>query len=299
MTSTLPCDDRVFVSSGAFNSRNVQDMLREAEAAGCDRIELSSGLAYASGNLDVLRSHTTAFNFLVHNYFPPPSEPFVLNLAAPDEEGGTRSMEHCRRAMALTAEFGGGFYSVHAGFTAAPKVEQLGRPFADAPRMPRERAFDRFVERVRILTAEAADLGLRFFVENNVVAPFNLGRDDEHPFLCAGAEEILMLADRVGSPAFGILVDVGHLKVSAQTLGFGMDDWLRRVQPFVGGFHLSDNDGTADTNLPFGDDAWFLPYLQEWPEATLVLEAYRLDKPTLTRNLDTIRKALRGPDSVE
>ena len=59
----------------------------------------------------------------------------------------------------------------------------------------------------------------------------------------------------------GLLLDVGHLKVSSLTLGFDLVEAMSRLLPLAEGFHLSENGGMADDHLSFGDDAWFLPHL--------------------------------------
>ena len=59
----------------------------------------------------------------------------------------------------------------------------------------------------------------------------------------------------------GILIDVAHLKVSAETLKFDKIDYLSKMKPFIHAYHLSDNDGTSDSNQPFTPNSWFWPYI--------------------------------------
>jgi sugar phosphate isomerase/epimerase len=58
-------------------------------------------------------------------------------------------------------------------------------------------------------------------------------------------------------PAVGLLMDVAHLAVSARTLGFDPGHALADVADLVGGYHLSENDGTVDSNQPVRQDSWF------------------------------------------
>ena len=71
----------------------------------------------------------------VHNYFPPPSTGFVLNLASDDEVVARASMNLCREALSLCGELGIPYYSVHAGFCVHCTPADLGRGLAELPRI--------------------------------------------------------------------------------------------------------------------------------------------------------------------
>jgi len=189
----------------------------------------------------------------------------------------TRSREHCRFAVDLSAELNASFFSVHAGFAFAARPEDLGKDLTGVPRFSLEEAHQTFVESLRSLCAYSMDRGVRFVVENNVIAPFNLVGGKNRLGLCATADDILQTYADVESSNLGFLIDVGHLKVTANALGFDRHAFLDRVAPYVAAFHLSDNDGLADQNLPFGTEAWFVPRLKDFPNAWMVLEAYRLE----------------------
>jgi len=273
----------LYISTGAFDEPNLEAVFDAARAEAVSRIELSSGVPYGADNLELVRRHTEEFTFLVHNYFPAPKKPFVLNLASVEEEGITRSRQHCRQAIDLTAELGAPFYAAHAGFAAAVEVEQLGRTFSGNPSVPRETAYSIFLESVIELVAYARDKGVAFYIENNVVAPFNAPNGRNDYLLLCDPEELLAFHQDVGDPEFGYLLDVGHLNVSAATLGFDRGEAMDVLAPHIRAFHLSDNNGQADTNEPFGEEAWFLPWLERCANAETVLEAYSLSKADLSR----------------
>ena len=282
----------IYASSGAFMGRDLPVILEEAATAGVERIELSSGVAWRPDNLDVVRRNRSRFGFLVHNYFPPPEQPFVLNLASADPGIRARSLAHCRGAIDLAHELETDLFTVHAGFAIEPKVSELGRPITGEAAVDLDEAYRIFRDSVGALVTYGQKSGVRLGVENNVVAPFNL-RDGLNTFLLMGtAEEIARLAADVASPWLGFLIDTGHLNVSARTLGFDRDRFLETVRPWLVGWHLSDNDGTADSNHPFDGDAWFLPWIARTPGAAVVIEAYRLPKASLDACLAVVAQAL-------
>ena len=60
-----------------------------------------------------------------------------------------------------------------------------------------------------------------------------------------------------------LLLDVAHLKVSSETFGFNAVRAFKKINPYLGGYHLSDNDGKADTNEFFNEKSWFWKYLRK------------------------------------
>ena len=269
---------QTWISTGAFRTRDLPEILEAAAGAGLHRLELSSGVAFRADLLDVVRRRLgRPLSYLVHNYFPPPEKPFVLNLASNDPETLARSRAHCEGAIDLAAEVGAPLYSVHSGFALHATPAQLGRPLGGSPAFPYEEAYAIFVESVRRLAAHGARRGVRFLVENNVVAPFNLAQGENRWLLMAEAGELLRLARDAASPNLGFLVDVGHVNVSARSLGFDRRAFVEAVAEHVAAFHLSDNDGAADDNRPFDAAAWFVPLLRDFPGAAMVVESYRLE----------------------
>jgi sugar phosphate isomerase/epimerase len=281
-----------FVSSGAFKTKSVQQIVTWALDGMIDRVELGSGTNWVPNVLQPVRETSgRPIHYLVHNYFPPHEQSFVLNLAASDPESLDRSLAHCRSAIDLSVELGAPFFSVHAGFAFKAKPEHLGGEVTKAPRVTLEEAHKSFVRSLQHLCAYADGKGIKLAVENNVIASFNLVDGKNLVGLCATAEDILQTYRDVGSSSLGFLVDVGHLKVSAMSLGFDMQAFLDHVAPHVVAFHLSDNDGMTDQNRPFDEKAWFVPRLAEFPNATMVLEAYNLDVATIRENRRVIIEA--------
>ena len=60
-----------------------------------------------------------------------------------------------------------------------------------------------------------------------------------------------------------LLIDVGHLKVSALSLDFDREIFLQELDVYIGGYHLSENDGLEDLNMSFNKDSWFWTLLKK------------------------------------
>ena len=284
----------VYISTGAFRFKGLGEIIQFSINHGIDHIELSSGLAYQPNLLDQVRAtNQTQITYLIHNYFPPPEQPFVLNLASSDARTRKRSLDLCREAIDLTDEIGAPFYSVHSGFAFDMKPDLLGKP-ASQNRIPRsdhipyDEAYDIFSENVISLTEYAGSKGIRLLVENNVVSPVILAEHNRGSLLMASVDEIVQLITDVGDPNFGVLVDVGHVNVTANALGFSREQFIEILAPHIGAFHLSHNDGQTDQNLPFDENAWFCPLLKHFHNVPFVIEAYHLSWTQMQREYQVL-----------
>lgn len=271
-----------YLSSGAFRTKSLKEIVSFSVEHGLDRIELSSGLRHEANLLQPVRdTNGVSVNYLVHNYFPPPAKSFVLNLAASKDEILELSCNLCKTAIDLAVELGAPFYSVHSGFAVNLSPELLGKPEAQAL-LPEKAyisysaAYDRFVETVKSLTEYAKTKNVKLLIENNVVSPLYLKKHEHNPFLMASPDEIVRFMEDVNDSNLGLLVDVGHANVSATALGFDRDEFVEKVSPYICAFHLSGNDGQTDQNLPFDRDAWFCKFLPSFANLTWVIEAYKL-----------------------
>ena len=61
----------------------------------------------------------------------------------------------------------------------------------------------------------------------------------------------------------GLLVDVAHLKVSAKTLNFDPNRYLRKLNKFIKAYHLSDNNGLSDQNRNVEKNSWFWKHIKK------------------------------------
>ena len=87
---------KIYVSTGAFKTQDIDMILQICVSNGVHNLELSSGTHFAEGLLDLVRAHHgRPMQYLVHNYFPPHRDPFVLNLASTNAHGLKRSRDHC------------------------------------------------------------------------------------------------------------------------------------------------------------------------------------------------------------
>ena len=135
-------------------------------------------------------------------------------------------------------------------------------------------------------------LDVDFYIENNVIAAFNIDKLGQNPLLCCDDKEMVQLVKEVNHANFGILLDTAHLKVSAQTLGFGLDAAMQSLFLITKAIHHSDNDGKVDSNNILPDDYWFLPYMAFFKNIVHVIEVKKLSLPALYKQYQLLRESV-------
>ncbi len=288
--------DTIFVSTNAFGSKGLNDILRECRDHSILNIELSSITGNSRDVEDLLSrpSECSRFSFLVHNYFPPPEVPFVLNLASKDTDLLNRSRKHCRRAIDLNHEFQASFYGVHCGFCFDAQPEDLGNRLTHLTRYSLGEAEEIFIESLKILSDYARRKGVMLAIENNVLSYINLIEGQNRLLLGVRANEIIRYISKSGRDNIGVMLDVAHLKISAESLGFDPHEYIHSLASHIIGVHLSDNDGRTDTNSPVTGESWFWePLRNVWNEnITLVLEVRNLTPALIKDQFSIIESSL-------
>ena len=277
----------------ARHFRTLPELLASLTGAGIDRIEL--GWAPPHSGLE-LPQGLAAFpaRWLVHNYFPAPTRPFVLNLASQDIVTLERSREFCRQAIRLSADLGAPFYSVHCGFLAELEPRSLGRKVQYSEIWDYEAGYATFRSSLELLILEARTLGIRLLIEPNVVAPINLVDGHNLLFMLAEPREFARLLADVPDDYLGVLLDLGHLKVTAKTLGFEPAAFIEAAAPAVGAFHLHDNDGTNDQHQPVSADSWTFEIIRQprFAGRPVVNEAKFESVPAMAAHCEMINQLL-------
>jgi sugar phosphate isomerase/epimerase len=279
----------IFVSTGGISKQSAAETAIDFYSNGIPGVELSGGAFSPTYEADLIALKKKLV-LQVHNYYPPPAEPFVFNLASADLVLAERSFQHVRNSIRLAVKLGRPVYSFHAGFRLNPRVAELGRPLETRVLRDRKSAFNQFAERVLLLAEEARREGVKLLIENNVLNVANKAKFGEDPLLLTNPKEIVDLMGVMPSNV-GVLLDVAHLKVSARTLGFDPVAAHEQLKPWIQGYHLSDNDGTADTNEPVTPDSWFWKIIKPGLDY-YSLEVYRVSLAELASQYQFVKKIL-------
>lgn len=283
----------IYISTGGFRGRPADSVSAELLRAGAKCVELSGG-AYSDSLLSDLRALAPDIDFQIHNYFPPPADPFVLNLGSLNAVTGDRSVAHVEQALEWCVALGADRYSFHAGFLLDPKVDELGKRIPARSLFDRDASIEIFVSRVSRLAEIADGLGVTLMIENNVLSANNAREFSGNPLLMCDPEECRAVM-RLMPDSVRLLIDVAHLKVSANSLNFAPSKMFELCNERIAAYHLSDNNGLEDSNERFDEEAWFWPYLKA-DVGYYSVEVYGCEPDQLAAQANLVRSKLRSPN---
>jgi len=250
----------IYISTGGIRDLAAWKTAEQFLEHGITAIELSGG-KFDDEQLSHLKAMRSQAALQVHNYFPPSAKPFVFNLASLDEEVAKQGLHHVETAMQWALDLERPVYSFHAGFLLDPFVSELGKKISSRQLFDRTQAMEMFLERVNKLAETARQWGVSLLIENNVLSSNNYKEFAADPFLMTTAEECMIVMQNTPDNV-NLLVDVAHLKVTANTLQFDPTKFLQHCHDWIKAYHLSDNEGTSDSNEPVTADSWFWPHLK-------------------------------------
>lgn len=208
---------------------------------------------------------------LLHNYFPPVENPFYINLASPDPTIQSRSIDYIKRNIERSATFGADLYTFHAGFITDPSgTNEHGLLFASPPadEETTEKAIERFVEGLSQIIPHAESYNVHLAIENNICRREHIGQ-----LILQTKDEFIDLFQRISSPYLGILVDIGHLQVTANTLGDDSQQFLQSLRPYIRAFHLNQNNGIIDSAEPIQMDNPLFNTIRSFSQSKMIVEA--------------------------
>ena len=119
----------IYLSSSCIRKSNIAEVVTLYGERGIKNIELSGGTDFYEGIEDDLRALSGKYNltYACHAYFPPPREPFVVNLASCNDKIYRQSIEHYEKCIRMLKRIDCKFLSVHAGFMVEVGTNEIGR----------------------------------------------------------------------------------------------------------------------------------------------------------------------------
>ncbi len=248
----------VYISTGGYKNITINKVLNKFHTNKINHVELSGGL-FRKNILNDLKKKKS-INYQVHNYFPVPKKPFVLNLASLDPHISKLTMNHVKKAIRLANKINSDYYSIHAGFLCDLKPSDLGKKINKKKLFNKKKSVEVFLRNIRKISIYAKKYNIKIMIENNVITKSNLKEFGKNPLLMCEPAECLKLLKKFPKNV-KMLLDVAHLKVSSRTLGFKKENMFLKCKDFILGYHLSDNDGFRDSNKKFDSKSWFWEYL--------------------------------------
>jgi len=239
-------------------------------------------------DLGILKKY--AFNYIVHHYFPPPEKPFIVNLASQNREILEKSIIQIRKSIDFCADFNINFFSFHAGFRVDPDIN-LKFSCDNIPEY--ENSFNIFRESVRKIVDYAEIKGVRIAIENNVLSEYNLIDGRNNLLLMCESWEYKRLFNEINSKNLGILLDIGHLKITSNLLKFNANVFIDELKDKTFAVHVHENNGRLDEHRCPKDGDWALTTVNRYfknRNIPIVLECKCSNKEELRKTIMLLKK---------
>lgn len=262
----------VYISSNAFPNKNLGAILNVCEKLGIKRLELGSGCLYTQDAAKKIKKAAKSMNILLHNYIPAPKTPFVLNLASNDRDVLKKSMNLVSEALEISSDIGAAFYAVHSGFAYFAEPQFLGGKQSQLEHFPMADAEEIFVNSINNLSTRAGLLGVKLLIENNAMPKYNLINGKNISCLMVDIENSAQLLKKFKKIGVSLLLDAGHLQVSAKSLGFNKDKYVKECSKYIYAIHANENDLSSDQHRPLHNKSWALGIIKSFPERTVTVE---------------------------
>ncbi len=253
---------KVFVSTGYYKNISPIKILKYLIKKKINDIEFSGGLPMSLNEEKEFFKKLKKHNIRLHNYFPPPKEKFVINLASSNRNILKRSIAHVKKSILYSKKINAKYFSFHAGFRIDPGIKRLGKKFEKVKMENKNKSESIFLRSVENINRFALRNKVKILIENNVINKKNLSLFSGNPLLLTHPTDILNFFKKAPRN-IGFLLDVGHLKVSSKTENFNLIQSLKRLNKIVSGYHLSENNFFEDQNAGFSKNTWFVKLLKK------------------------------------
>ena len=270
---------QIFVSTACLEGECSLAEILEIYGDRCiQNIELGSSHHYVN-DVEKLLSNYPDANFIIHNYFPPPERPFIMNLASQDERIRENSIDICKKAVDLCKMCGCDLYSFHPGFRVETTLNP-GFDLSSAELVPYEKALSSFYSSLEEIYDYARRNGVNLALENL--------EHKNQAYMMTQPEDFKELLDIY--PDFGILLDLGHLKIASRRLGFKMNDFVEVVKENVFGVHVHENDGNDDLHLEPMKSETVENYVALLNCSKIIIESRNMDIDSIEQNVEFLSR---------
>lgn len=247
-----------YLSTSCFGNTYVSEAILKCKDISEKYVEISAPHFFQP--LDKLKDTLKNFRdldyqFTLHNYFPPPKNSFVLNMASKDNLIKELSKKLVEDALNLSIIAESKIYGIHAGYLGKPFEKQGGIFEFEDNYCSYSKALDLSVKFVNEVAPKFEKNGVNFLIENLFPS-----QDINHSLFCS-LEQIKEFISQVPKTV-GFLLDLGHLNISSNLMNFDrakfLDLYLNDFSERLLEIHISENKGINDDHLAIKKNSWQL-----------------------------------------
>lgn len=254
---------KCYISSSCATRGNVKKVLDNLMLLGYKNIELTGNIEHSESILEDIYEYKRLYklDLLIHNYLPFSSDEFVINIASRDASCCGRTLHSIENTVQLLRKLGEDLYTIHPGFKNDLFPELKDGFFTK----------DEKLHNCKEDFYSAIDYIIKGIIKDN----FKIAIENLHPkssnelysFLCTPDDISQFLKYYQNKSNVGLLLDLGHLNITAGLLGFNKYEILDKLfcsyANKIFEIHISDNNGLKDLHSVSNIDSWQVYYLEK------------------------------------
>ena len=280
---------KLYVSTSCLaNKYNLSNILSIYDKLNIQDIELGVFKYCDFGAINLLKQFN--FNYIVHHYFPPPKDPFIINLASQNKQILQKSIDQIIKSIDFCNDYNIKIFSFHAGFRVDP---DMNLKFDLNNIIEYQTSFNTFKKSVLKIADYAGKKDVKVAIENNVLSKYNLVDGLNKLLLMCETWEFEKLFQEIKLENLGILLDLGHLKITSILLKFNANNFIENLKNKIFLVHIHENDGEVDEHKCIKEGDWSLKVIQKYfkiLDIPVVLECKCNSKKELENTLKILKE---------
>ncbi len=213
-------------------------------------------------NLNYIKKYN--FNYIVHNYFPVPKKPIVVNISSLDENIRKLSIEHVKKSIIFCNNLNARLYTFHPGFVIDPIKASSNKNSYDFI-WESKKINKNLINKTKLHFFNSLDKIIKFAKRYNV----NIAIETEGSYyknellIMQKPEEYEEIFTKYSNNDLGINLNIGHLNLSSKFYKFDKFEFIDYIKKYIVAIELSHNNGFEDQHLPLKSNAWYWKLIQD------------------------------------
>jgi len=280
-------EHHIFLSTTfASDQSSIEDVLAICKDHDITQVELGSNHCYEEAPGDIVGNYS--FTFLVHNYYPPPEEQIVVNIASLDDAIRRQSISHIKNSIDFCRQIGAQLYTFHPGFLTDPRSANIDSSNYDFCFLDQDLHGTVYDESFALMCDALEEI-----VEFNKAQGVRIALETEGSVTRSGhllmqqPKEYEELFKKFKAEDLGINLNIGHLGLAANAFGFPANCLVDLLADRVVAMELSHNDGVTDDHKPLVEGAWYWDIVADnrFSKVLKVLEFRNVSIETIIANI--------------
>ena len=250
---------KYYSTTSLSKAYSFQEILDIYDQFGVENVELGVCLDQKLNAKLLIKKYN--FNYIIHHLFPPPKDNFIINLSSANSIILKKSIAQVKKTIDFCEDNDVKLFSFHSGFRSDPNSQFK---FNFTKITDYETSFNIFSNSLQEILTYSEERNVKIAIENNVLADYNMTEGRNDILLMCELWEFQKLFRNSNLKKVGLLIDLGHLKVTAKSLNFDPEEFINSLKDRIIGLHVHDNNGVRDQHICINEGDWTLDILKKY-----------------------------------